>query len=393
MTRRTLFVAYYTAIFLQAGTYGLTFLLPPLFATFGGTETDVGFVLGITAVTTIITILWLGHLTSRLGRMETIVVSSGLITAALIIFGTVEKLGFAINIAGALLGIGWGLYYVLTPVVLTQLIDKTERVRAFTLLSVFVMAGFGLAPVVGGSLVKAGFDVATSFLLLGVLCILSGAIFWFLKRPVQTHSVTSSEQATTELSFSILGQVFRSKALRPIIMVWLGASVFAAVANFQTVYAGLRGLDYSWYFLAYTITVVICRIALAEFIGGRAPYGVIAALLAIMTASIILLLVLGESDVLYVLAAVLFGIGYGVSYPIVKAMGANDASPDIMSQTLQIFGVAYFIGVFGFPFAAGWVINNFSMIALLWIAVVMAAIECLLSLQRYLHARQASSKD
>lgn len=393
MTRRTLFVAYYTAIFLQAGTYGLTFLLPPLFATFGGTETDVGFVLGITAVTTIITILWLGHLTSRLGRMETIVVSSGLITAALFIFGTVEKLGVAIYIAGALLGIGWGLYYVLTPVVLTQLIDKTERVRAFTLLSVFVMAGFGLAPVVGGSLVKAGFDVATSFLLLGVLCILSGALFWLLLRPVQTHSATSSEQATTELSCSILGQIFRSKALRPIIMVWLGASVFAAVANFQTVYAGLRGLDYSWYFLAYTITVVICRIALAEFIGGRAPYGVIAALLAIMTASIILLLVLGENDALYVLAAVLFGIGYGVSYPIVKAMGANDANPDIMSQTLQIFGVAYFVGVFGFPFAAGWIINNYSITILLWIAVIMAAIECLLSLQRYQHDRQANSKD
>jgi MFS family permease len=136
-------------------------------------------------------------------------------------------------------------------------------------------------------------------------------------------------------------------------MVWLGASVFAAVANFQTVYAGLRGLDYSWYFLAYTITVVICRMVLAEFIGGWAPYGVIAALLAVMTASILLLLVLGYSSALYVLAAVLFGIGYGVSYPIVKAMGANDATPEIMSQTLQIFGVAYFIGVFGFPFIAG----------------------------------------
>lgn len=383
MNRRTLFIAYYLAIFLQAGTYGLTFLLPPLFATFGGTETDVGFVLGITAVTTIITILGLGHVTTRLGQMQTIAASSCLITIALIIFGTAGRLGGSIYIAGGLLGIGWGLYYVLTPVVLTQLIAKPERVRAFTLLSVFVMAGFGLSPVMGGTLVKLGFGIDISFVIFGLLCLVSGGIFWVLKTPVAVHSIVTAHQKTAELSITIALQALRTKALRPIIMVWLGASVFAAVANFQTVYAGLRGLDYSWYFLAYTLTVVICRIALAEFIGGRAPYGVIAALLAIMTSSILLLLVLGDNDVLYVLAAVLFGIGYGVSYPIIKAMGANDAEPEIMSQTLQIFGVAYFIGVFGFPFVAGWIITCFGMTPLLYVAAIIAATECLAALQRY----------
>ncbi len=388
MNRRTLFIAYYLAIFLQAGTYGLTFLLPPLFATFGGTETDVGFVLGITAITTIITILGLGHVTARLGRMQTIATSSVLITVALFIFGTADELGGSIYFAGGLLGIGWGLYYVLTPVVLTQLIAPSERVRAFTLLSVFVMAGFGLSPVMGGSLVKLGFGIDISFVLLGLLCLVSGGIFWALKTPVATHSIATAHQINAELSIAIALQALHTRALRPIIMVWLGASVFAAVANFQTVYAGLRGLDYSWYFLAYTITVVICRVALAEFIGGRAPYGVIAALLAIMTASILLLLVLGDNDALYVLAAVLFGIGYGVSYPIVKAMGANDAEPEIMSQTLQIFGVAYFVGVFGFPFVAGWIITRFGMTPLLYVAAIMAVIECLAALQRYLNDRR-----
>jgi MFS family permease len=171
MTRRTLFIAYYLAIFLQAGTYGLTFLLPPLFATFGGTETDVGFVLGITAISTIITIRWLG----------------------------------------GLLGVGWGLYYVLTLVVLTQLIVADERVRAFTLLSLFVMAGFGLSPVLGGSLVKLGYGIEFAFILLGLLCLISGGIFWILKSAVATHSITSAKQENSELSISIALQVLRTK--------------------------------------------------------------------------------------------------------------------------------------------------------------------------------------
>ena len=211
MTRRTLFIAYYLAIFLQAGTYGLTFLLPPLFATFGGTETDVGFVLGITAISTIITILWLGHLTTRLGQMKTIAISSTLITVALFIFGMADSLDGVIYFAGGLLGVGWGLYYVLTPVVLTQLIVADERIRAFTLLSLFVMAGFGLSPVLGGSLVKLGYGIEFAFILLGLLCLISGGIFWILKSAVATHSITSAKQENSELSILIALQVLRTK--------------------------------------------------------------------------------------------------------------------------------------------------------------------------------------
>ncbi len=390
MSRRTLFIAYYLAIFIQAGTYGLTFLLPPLFLSIGGNETDVGTVLGITAITTILTILALGHVTARIGRMQTIAVSSGLITLALFMFADADQIGPGIYIAGGILGVGWGLYYVLTPVVLTQLVTKDDRVRAFTLLSVFVMAGFGLTPVLGGTLVKAGIGINTTFILMGFSCLLSGAIFIVLKKAVADHSMSPEVAVNAALSLAITLRVLSTRALRPIVMVWLGASVFAAVTNFQTVYAGMNGLDYSVYFFAYTITVVICRIALAEFIGGRSPYGVIAALQAVMTASILLLIFLGDSNMLYILAAVLFGIGYGVSYPIVKAMGANDAEPEIMSQTLQIFGVAYFIGVFGFPFVAGWIITTSGITVLLGVAVAMSALETFLAFQRHLNDNRAS---
>ena len=46
------------------------------------------------------------------------------------------------------------MFYLLTPVVLTQIITSDERVRYFTLLSVFIMAGFGLSPAVGTFLGK-----------------------------------------------------------------------------------------------------------------------------------------------------------------------------------------------------------------------------------------------
>ena len=388
MQRNTFFLFYFTAIFLQSGTYGLTFLLPPLFAGFGADEKDVGTVLAVTMITTLISVLYLGHITARFGRMVTVGVSGILIAVSLFLFGTGSEMGFQLYLAGALLGAGWGLFYVLTPVVITQIIEKDARVRCFMLLSVFIMAGFGLAPVLGAYFVKIGYGIETTFLVTSVLCVLSSAIFFLLVKTVARLSITEDAGDQNALTLKSLGALLKTRALRPIIMVWLGASVFASITNFQTVYADLNNFDYADYFFAYTVTVIVCRVLLAEFMGGRAPYAVIAALLAVMVASVGLFLLLEDSRLLYVIGAILFGIGYGVSYPIVKAMAANDAEPALMSQTMQVFGFAYFIGVFGFPFAAGWIITETNIAVLLCIALAMAAVECLLATLRHLGDRK-----
>lgn len=391
MQRRTFFVLYFGAIFLQSWTYGLTFLLPPLFAGIGADEKDVGQVLAVTMVSTLISVIYLGHITSYFGRMRSVGISGILIAASLLLFASADAMGGKLYLAGALLGIGWGIFYVLTPVVLTQIITLDERVRYFTLLSVFIMAGFGLSPVVGAFLDKPDAGIDAIFWLTSGLCCLSAAIFFWLTSTVAALSHKSDRSEQNILSIKALRGVLRTRALRPIIMVWIGGSVFAAITNFQTVYAELNNFEYSDYFLAYTVTVIVARVLLAEFMGGKSPYAVIAILLSVMTVSVALLLLLDDSRFLYVTGAILFGVGYGVSYPILKAMAANDADPALMSQTLQVFGLTYFIGIFGFPFIAGWIFAENGLTMLLSVALAMAAVECLLATARHFKDQKYAS--
>ena len=379
---------YFFATFLQAGTYGLTFLLPLLFQEFRADEKDVGNVLMATTIATLVTVYFLSHVTALLGRINTIGLSSVFISASLFLFGYLSTIGPGLYIAGILLGIGWAMFYVLTPVVLTEITEKSDRVRIFTLLSVFIMAGFGLSPVFGNYLVKAGYSINITFILFSVLCIISGVIFIGLRRAFAMLSLDHSANVDSGLDWISIKAILCSRAARPIIMVGLGASVFAAVTNFQTIYAQQNGLDYANYFFAYTATVIICRILFAEFIGGQAPYGIIALLLAIMVTSVLIFILFTDSAFLYILGAILFGIGYGVSYPIVKAMAANDSEPELMSKTMQIFGFSYFIGVFGFPFIAGWIITSKGIPFLLVVAVGVSALECILAAQRYFRDRR-----
>lgn len=108
----------------------------------------------------------------------------------------------------------------------------------------------------------------------------------------------------------------------------------------------------------------------------------IALLLGVMGLSVMLFILQDSNTFLYVLGAILFGIGYGVSYPIIKAMAANEAQPDIIPQTLQLFGLSYFLGVFGFPFLAGHMIVQGGMAILLWTVFGLAVLECALATGR-----------
>lgn len=375
MSRFVMFTLFLVAVMLQGGAYGLTFMLPRLFSDFGADEKTVGAMLIVTAVTTLLSVYYSGHLSDRVGRVGALALACVSIAAALALYGLASSIGVMLVVASVLLGWGWGLTYALAPVVLTRLVRAEERVRYFALNSVFLMAGFGLSPVMAARIEGAGGSISAAFFITAGLCLISAAFFAILIGPVRAHAVNPGPEATSRLSAAVVGDIFRSTARTPVIMVFLGASVFAGMNNFQTVFADDRGLSYADFFLYYTITVVIFRIALARFRGGSNPYLTIAVLQYIMAGSVFLFLYSGGSQTLYVLVAILFGIGYGASYPILAAMAANDADEALVPQTLQLFALTYFIGIFGFPLIAGWLIVDVGTSTLLALVVFLAAIE------------------
>lgn len=382
MSRSLTFILYFLAIFLQAGAYGLTFMLPRLFEAFGASEKTVGLMLAITAATTLFTVYFSGHLSDIFGRLRTLGVACLAIACALFLFAAVTSVGPGLICASVLLGFGWGLTYSLGPIVLTRLVKPDERVQSFALLSVFVMAGFGLSPVLASAMEASGLPVNDAFTLTALLCLVSAGLFFGLHHPVRNHTLNRAPEASSRITLATIGAVIRSRALVPVVMVCIGASVFAGMNNFQTVFADNRGLDYATFFLVYTVTVIIFRLVLVRYKGGSNPYFTIAILQYLMCVSVALFIFSDGSFILYIAVAVLFGLGYGVSYPILVAVTAMDALEDLGPQTLQLFALTYFIGIFGFPLIAGWLIVEIGTTPLLSFVAVIAAIEATMALRR-----------
>ena len=383
MSKNLVLCLIFVATFFQSGAYGLTFLFPPLFEDFAANEKDVGSVLLAAAISTLIVIIFCGHLTSLIGRLQTLALSSLLVTVSLFMFGYADRFSIFLFVAGVLLGAGWGLFYALIPVVMSQLADGNNRIRYFSLQAAFMMAGFGLSPVFGNYLVTQGSSISMAFVVNSIACVISCAIFLVLVMPIERHSNQLSKN-NARLSILAFSRIVTSPAIIPIIMVCIGACVFSGMTNFQTVFAKLNNLDYSHYFLSYTITVIVLRILFAGFGGGKYPYLIVSILLFVMTFSVLLFYYLADNALLYIVGASLFGVGYGVSYPIIAAMAANDADSDLVAQSMQILSLFYFVGIFGFPFIAGWMITSVGIKPLLILVCFLAFAEAVIALIRHL---------
>ena len=322
---------FYLASTIMAGTYGLTFLFPTLFASFGGNEKDVGNTFAVIALSTLSALLFSGYIVRMFGHMYTIALSSALVCASLVMYAVLSQMSLLVYLGGVGIGVGYGLFYVLTPIVIAQNTPEEQRVKHFTLFSVFIMIGLGLLPVLNYWLESQGQQTAMSFLIVGLGCLFSAGIYLY-----QVRSFAIAQNNDQRLSLHDIRRVLRSRAVIPITMVLLGASVFAGVTNFQVTYASDNGLDYVTYFLVYTAVVVVCRLFFSTVTDKFHPYTAITALLFVMFASVQLFILADGNTNIYWAASLLFGIGYGVSYPIIKAVASLEAEPEIFEQTMQV---------------------------------------------------------
>ena len=124
MTTRSSFTLFCIACFLLSIAYGATFLLSLLVQSFGGSERDAGQVFAVAMGSTLLSVTGSGHLLQAIGAARGIAVAAACLVLASLGFALVPGLGPALLACGVLLGIGWGIFYTLGPIMVLSLIHN-----------------------------------------------------------------------------------------------------------------------------------------------------------------------------------------------------------------------------------------------------------------------------
>ncbi|TDF79980.1 MFS transporter [Pseudomonas sp. H9] len=373
------------ASYLLSLSYGSTFLLSLLVSSRGGNEQDAGQIISLAMLSTVVAVLMSGHLADRLGSARAITLSALCLVAASLGFALVPGTGLGLMLCGLALGLGWGAFYTLGPILVSERVDAQRRTHSFALLSGSMMSGIGSGPLVGKLASAFALPVQTAFYTAALAALCGLLIFHYLAR-LQSPA-TSPVSISTHACIEVLG----SKARWPIVMVGLGGAIFGGLGSFQTSYAGARGLDYSLFFIGFMSAAISCRLLVAGWVVKRDAYWA-SCLLSGFTVLAVLALGWGvQGNLGYLLAAALLGVGYGLNYSVINGLAANQAPPGHTPQALLLFSLAYFLGVFGYPWLAGHLIVSSGTEAMMVSLLIIAVLNWAISVGRLYGRRRAGT--
>ena len=148
---KVLFIVMITAFLTPFTSSALTLSLPSMGQDFGAAASELGWVLEIFLLASIVSLLPMGHLADRFGKRRVLLLGAALFTAASLAAAFAPNLA-ALLVLRCLQGLGAAMMFATNLSILTLVFPKEERGRAMGWNVALIYVGLALGPVIGGVL-------------------------------------------------------------------------------------------------------------------------------------------------------------------------------------------------------------------------------------------------
>jgi MFS family permease len=378
-----------------SAAFGMLLLLPLYVQELGGNEASFGVILSSATLTAVACIGFLVRYPQAL-RPHAVVTIAIVIYAlgaagAAVVSGTWTPL---IGV-GVLLGTAWAVVYTATPMVMSEMVTDEGRATYFGYLTGTQQIGIGAGPVIARALVETNLGFRGTFLVASVICLaaagLTVAVGFLTSDPRAEDAEARAGVAANKDAVSFgeaIRRILHSEAVFSLVMILLFACLFTSMTQFQTTFARSQSLDYSVFYVTYTVAVIFSRFVLARVVSRFDARLVIASAVSVMALGMAAFLLVGSSILLYGAASGLLGLGYGLALPGVQAQAVNVSREPVRPRVLPIAGLLFQAAILGFPLVAGWVIADLGYPALFAVLVFFALAQAIIGWWRYSAARR-----
>jgi MFS family permease len=370
--------------------FGMLLLLPLYVQELGGNEADFGVILASATLTAVLCIGLLIRYPEALRphavvALAIVVYAAGAAGAALVTETWKPLVGI-----GVLLGTAWAVVYAATPMVMSQMVTDEGRATYFGYLTGTQQIGVGGGPVIARALVETDLGFRGTFLVASMICLaaagLTVAVNFLTSDPRTEDAEARGGVAANKDAVSFgegIRHLLRSEAVFSLVMILLFACLFTSMTQFQTTFARSRGINYSAFYVTYTVAVIFSRFVLARMASRFDARLVIASAVSVMAFGIAAFLLVGSSVLLYSAASGLLGLGYGLALPSAQAQAVNVSEESVRPRVLPMAGLLFQAAILGFPLVAGWIIAGLGYPALFAVLVFFALVQAIIGWWRY----------
>ncbi|PDY43909.1 MFS transporter [Bacillus pseudomycoides] len=319
-----------TALLLFSGFYLLMPTLPMFIKQLGGSESQVGFIIGVFTISAVIFRPIVGGLMDRYGRMVFII--SGLLFFAITMYfyDWVTGVIFLV-ILRVLHGISWAVATTSIGTAVTDVIPQSRRGEGMGWYGLAMTLGMALGPVLGLWVIKS-----FSFHYLFLLCTGLALVAFILALGTKIPSIQHASKKPIS---------FFEKTLLPIAIVTFFLSLtFGGITTFLPLFAAKIQVNAGTFFLVYAVTLTVVR-PFAGKVSDKYGEGIIIIPALFTLIAALLVLAMTNGIVGLVITAILYGIGFGSAQPALQVAMIRLASPEKRGIANATFFTAFDLGI------------------------------------------------
>lgn len=309
--------------------------IPIFIKELGGTDQLIGMIVGVFTFSALLFRPYAGHALETKGRGKVYLFGLSLFVLSVGTFGFITGIGFLI-VMRIIQGIGWGFSTTASGTIATDLIPHERRGEGMGYYGMSGNLALAMGPALGLTLVgKMSFPV---FFLIASGC---GLIAFLLSLNIRFKKVDESPHKTKVARFD----VFEKSAINPSILLFFITLTFGGITSFLPLFAAERGIDgIEWYFVFYAIFLMISRIFAGKIYDKKGDIYVIPPGVVLIFIAMLLLAWLPSIEVMLI-AASLYGLGFGTVQPALQAWAVNAAPKNRKGMANATFFSSFDLGV------------------------------------------------
>lgn len=331
--------------FTYVGNFMLMSTIPLLTLHIGGSKLAAGLVTGIYALTGFMSRLKIGTLLDRKGK--TSIMFAGLSILLLIIM-SYHILAYSVAMLlflRAIHGIGWSTVTTSTNTIAADLIPAARRNEGMGLFGISISLAMVVGPGLGLFIVEH-YSYALLYLLSSGFIVLALVTGWS-KKYCGKNQLSMVEPVTKKTPAPAAQKkmtVIEKTALWPSFLFFIIVLTYSTIMIFLPPYASERGIaNIGAFFIIIALAMLFTRLTTGR-IADR--YGTTRVLVPgmLLLAIALQILFFASSLPLFLLAAVLYGLGYGIVHPVLNALVISRAPADRRGAASATFLCAMDIG-------------------------------------------------
>ena len=323
------------AHFLQALGFSSMVLLPVFLDHLGADRTEIGLVMGISAVSSLASRPLVAWALDTFGRRPTIIVGTVVLSLGMFCFAAVSRMGAGVYAARLLSGAGTGTLFTGYFALAADIVPVDRRTQGLALFGISGLVPLMINPM-AQSLGVAPADIGVFFGVLGLLIMASLGPLMMIPEPRKPSS-----DAQEPMTLTVALAAVSAPAVRP---VWLATVALSGLVSaffaFSTVTAEHRGLAYpALLWVAYGGGAAAVRVIFAFMPLQVAPRRFIPPAF-VLYAVAALTVAMSETDLGFASAGLFAGLAHGMGFPVLVSQVASR-----MPDRLRGSGMSGFTGL------------------------------------------------